>query len=298
MADWLQKRFGVLAAGILVLVASGPACRKEKPNSSQGTASGTNNTSKPRVDSSRLSRKETDKAIEELIEAWDKVTAASVTVTAKAKRDLADRAESKGKGVYNYKEEDGRTRIHYYLNSQIDFWFGENKYFTLERVEWVSYGDTLDHLVLQYENRKRTRSKYDHEKVLQLGGRPLFDSLTATHEIDLLGREQEPGKEIYVFETRSKDGSGRGTHFFDRSNGIRVKWVEEDDHGEVLLEMTVPDVNLSPTFDEKSFEMTYYENVDFVDEITGEVIPAARKQEAPAAAESATPPPPDAEQSP
>jgi len=214
------------------------------------------------------------KIIDELSAAWDKIDKLSLTVESEARRDLGDKADSKGKGLYSYQREGDRVRIHYYLNNSIKFFFGTDQYHTWERVEWVVDGDIMEYLVLQYENRRLVRSKYDPNNVLQPGGKILFDSLRAGNDLRLKGEESFQDMEVYVIEAKPTDGDGLGLHYFDKKTGIRVKWLETAGNGDKLLQMTVPKINLSPALSDASFVMTQYKNVEIVDEITGQVTPA------------------------
>ncbi len=263
MNNLIPARFAIAMIVIAFSVGSG-ACGKEAGRSSK-TESLKTATSKPTTEPAS-GAPSIDDALRALVAAWNRVEAVSAKVETWALRDIGDRAFSEGKGMYNYRVENGTTRLRYHVTNMINFWVGDTHYYTPEVVAFATDGKILEHLTLQHDIRQLVKTRYRPTNVLQIGGHIVIDALRADNKIESMKPARIDERDALVFECRANDGVGSSTYTFDVKSGIRVGWVERDGAGDRILSVTLSDLNLSPEFKDEDLTMVPVDRYTLIDE--------------------------------
>jgi hypothetical protein len=249
--------WGVIPAVAICMVLSvAPGCRRK-----------TEKNAPPKVVDEHVKQ-----TFEALSSAWASVEAFSVDMASNAKRDVADRAESKGKGGYRFQKKDGRDHIHYFVSGVVTFWLGEDRYAAGERVQYATDGVVLNKLTLQPDHRELLRTPYSPEKILLLGGDYVYNRLLDAYQLEVTGEEVRDGRDVVVIKATAPESDGWIVYQFDKATGIIMAQFEYDADGATVFKMENSNLNLSPEYTDEDFTFITPEEITIIDETGAERI--------------------------
>jgi hypothetical protein len=205
----------------------------------------------------------------DLIAKWDQVQSGSVVIGTKLPDAATLKGYTTGRGTYDFLKRGGKLLIRFFMQNNLHFRTAELAFMsTHELLFFVHDGQFLYYQLQQPQQMKKaTKSKYSPEKVLQLGGRDLFDQLRK-HDLVLGADEDVDGKSTYVIEAAPVEGAWKARHYFDKQTGIRIQHLEFDAEGNESFRLTVTEVNLQPEFSEGHFTYKLPEGFELTDETT------------------------------
>jgi outer membrane lipoprotein-sorting protein len=261
--DEMRNRNSVVVIGMIVLsgLAVYTVCRKASTTTTTGT-SNTPSTPKPPV----LDEK-TRTVIAELTARWDELQAFSATIATELPQAAGNPGSTLGKGTYEWAKR-GETRlIRFGLVNTIRITTGEAKTLrTGEILNFVYDGEFLYSQLQQPKTFKQTtKSRYEPDRVLQIGGKNLFRDLSESNSLKLLPEEMLNGRASYVIEATPTAGKGSAVHYFDKQTGVRSRMIERDETGKATLTLTLSDFNTSPEFSEDYFTYKLPEGFELID---------------------------------
>ena len=261
--DEMRNRNSVVVIGMIVLsgLAVYTVCRKASTTTTTGT-SNTPSTPKPPV----LDEK-TRTVIAELTARWDELQAFSATIATELPQAAGNPGSTLGKGTYEWAKRGEKRLIRFGLVNTIRITTGEAKTLrTGEILVFVYDGEFLYSQLQQPKTFKQTtKSRYEPDRVLQIGGKNLFRDLSESNSLKLLPEEMLNGRASYVIEATPTAGKGSAVHYFDKQTGVRSRMIERDETGKATLTLTLSDFNTSPEFSEDYFTYKLPEGFELID---------------------------------
>ena len=110
-----------------------------------------------------------------------------------------------------------------------------------------------------------TKSRTTSQDTQFVGGRPLFEQLRRLSAPELIGEESMDGKHVYVLQGTLQRGDGKTTFYVDKSTGLLLKLVAENESKRTKFTFTVTDIKLDVEFGEDHFVFTPPEGVELED---------------------------------
>jgi outer membrane lipoprotein-sorting protein len=261
--DEMRNRNSVVVIGMIVLsgLAVYTVCRKASTTTSTGTGN-TPSTPKPPV----LDEK-TKTAIAELTARWDELQAFSATVSTELPQAAGNPGTTQGKGTYEWSKRGEKRLIRFFLVNTIRITTGEAKTLrTAEILNFVYDGEFLYSQLQQPTTFKQTtKSRYEPDRVLQIGGKDLFRGLSESNSLKLQPEEMLNGRASYVIEATPTTGKSSSIHYFDKQTGVRSRLIERDETGKATLTLTLSELNTSPEFSEDYFMYKLPEGFELID---------------------------------
>ena len=235
-------------------------CRKASPPKTTGPDSTPSTPKAPLLD------EKTRTVIAELTARWDELQAFSASVATKLPQAAGNPGETKGRGTYEWAKRGGKRLFRMSLGNTLWIYQGDAKTTrTGEMLIFVYDGEFLysQRQLKQFE--KTTKSRYEPDRVLQIGGQDLFRGLTETNILKLRPEEMVDGRDAYVVEATPITGKGSAVHYFDKQTGVRLKWIERDETGKAKLTLTLSELNTTPEFSEDYFTYKLPEGFELID---------------------------------
>jgi hypothetical protein len=213
---------------------------------------------------------------DEMITAWQGVEAVSAEVETYMSSALGQPGMTAGGGTYDLSKRGGTLRIRFAMNNELRLNLADAKetehFFAIEALRWLVDGDMIYHSYHQPDFKRvgetvarATKEKYSPDKVVQIGGKALFDQLERDFDLQRLPDIEYEGRQVYVLRGNARGGDWHSLHYFDKESGIRVRMVENDADGSASLRITLKDVNLTPAFEPDHFTFTPHKDVEIED---------------------------------
>lgn len=260
----------IVAVSVAVGVTAQSACSKgkkapESGSTSETTPSKSNTPPSPPQREGKVDEKLTP-IIAELVANFDKHEG----ITAKFKTELAMAASgpgsTKGDGTYDCKKQDGKLLISLWLTNAMNIFTADKNLFSVERIDDMYDGEFLYKRLQQHQLKQLVKRNYSHDGILQIGGRGLFEPLRQKNDLKLLPDETLDGNAMVVIEATPLSGGWKGKHYFDKSTGIRHKFIETDAAGVPQVTLTVSEIKLNPEFRADTFTPKAPAGFKFIDE--------------------------------
>lgn len=261
--DAMRNRNSVVVIGILGLLglAVCTVCRKASPSKTAGPDSAPPTSKAPILDEKIRT------VIAELTTRWDALQAFSAAVTTELPQAAGNTGKTKGKGNYEWAKRGAKRLIRFGLVNTLWFDMGDAKTTrTGEILVFVYDGEFLySQLQQPVQFKQTTKSRYEPERVLQIGGKDLFRGLTETNILKLRPEEMVDGRAAYVLEATPTTGKGSSVYYFDKQTGAQLKMIVRDETGKATLTLTLSDLNTSPEFSEDYFAYKLPEGFELID---------------------------------
>jgi outer membrane lipoprotein-sorting protein len=204
--------------------------------------------------------------VDEMLTAWDKVSAVTAAVETMLPEAAGHKGKTKGKGTYWLQKKDGKVLIHFDLRNALRIKREEEiTMVTGEVLIWTVDGEHLYTFTNQPGHKEAVKRKLDYNEVLQIAGPHLFRDLVTNNQLTLLPEEMKDNHATKVIKAKPNDGSWETLHYFDKATGIRVEMTETDAQGEVTLQIKLSEVNTNPTISEDQFKFVVPEGVTLED---------------------------------
>ncbi len=262
--------FAIIALTAVVALSGYAVCNRPS-RLTTATRQGLAPEKQPAVDSQVQSR------IDDLCTKWDAIQTITAVIHTRAPGAAGYEGSTKGEGNYAYQKTDGNPLLRLHLRNM----FTIHKETTLpdgrisprlysgEVLVFLHDGNALWNQITQVENKKIYKRRYDSSEVLQLGGRALWDTLTAGTNVKMLPDEKVEevnNTDANVFSVVPLDGDWTSTHWFDKKTGLRLKTVEKDLSGEDTLTLWLAEINYAPEFAEDRFVFQISDGWEVIDE--------------------------------
>jgi len=249
--------------GVIVLfgLAVYAVCRKAASPALSG-ADRASTTPKP-----SLLNEQTRTVIAELTAHWDELQAFSAVVSTELPQAAGKPGRTLGKGTYEWSKRGEKRLIRFFLGNTLRFEAGDAQAIrTSEILNFVYDGEFLYSQLQQPTTFKQTtKSRYEPDRLLQLGGKDLFRGLTETNSLKLQPEEMLNGRASYVIEATPTTGTRSSIHYFDKQTGVRSRMIERDETGKATLTLTLSEFNTSPEFSEDYFTYKLPEGFELID---------------------------------
>ena len=266
--DAMRNRNSVVMIGMIVLfgLAVYTVCRKASAPTTIGT-DGASSTPKPPV----LDEK-TRTVIAELTARWDELQAFSAAVATELPQAAGNPGTTQGKGTYEWSKRGEKRLIRFGLVNTLRIETGEAKAIrTGEILVFLYDGEFLYSQLQQPKTFKQTtKSRYEPDRVLQIGGKDLFRGLSETNILKLQPEEMVAGRAAYVIEATPTSGTGSAVHYFDKQTGVQLKMIVRDESGKATFTLTLSELNTTPEFSEDHFTYKLPEGFELIDKTRGE----------------------------
>ncbi|MFH1110278.1 MAG: hypothetical protein V1790_13950 [Planctomycetota bacterium] len=205
-------------------------------------------------------------AIADLVARWDQLQSFSAAVATDLPQGAGKPGLTKGKGTYECAKRGDKLLIRFGLVNNVWVETGDAKrVHTGEILVFVYDGEFLYSQLQQPKLKKTTKSVYEPDRVLQVGGRELFRSLSETNSLKLAGEQMVDDRAVYVIEATSTTGDGSAVHYFDKQTGAQLKRIERDKDGKDTLTLTLSDLKANPEFSEDYFTYKLPEGFELID---------------------------------
>ena len=205
--------------------------------------------------------------IAELTARWDELQAFSASVATELPQAAGNPGTTVGKGTYEWSKRGEKRLIRFGLGNTLRIVIGEAKAFrTGEILTFVYDGEYLYSQLQQPKTFKQTtKTRYEPDQVLQIGGQELFRSLIENNSLKLLPEEMLNGRASYVIEATPTTGHGSSIHYFDKQTGVQSRMIQRDETGMAMLTLTLSEFNTSPEFSEDYFTYKLPEGFELID---------------------------------
>lgn len=251
--DAMRNRNSVVVIGILGVFGLTVCtdCRKASPPNSRA----------PILDD------KTRAVITELTARWDELQAFSAAVTTELPQAAGNPGKTQGKGTYDWAKRGAKRLIRFDLVNNLRIDHGEAKATrTGEILVFVYDGEFLySQLQQPQQYKKTTKTRYEPDRILQIGGQDLFQGLVENNSLKLAPEEMIDGRAAYVVEAAPTTGKGSAVHYFDKQTGVQLKVIVRDETGSPTLTLTLSDINISPEFSEDYFTYKLPEGFELID---------------------------------
>jgi hypothetical protein len=270
--DTMRNRRSVITISVAILFGLAAYAVYRKPGllssftrSTAPTTTGTDRASStpkaPVID------EKTQWVIADLVARWDTLRAFSASVATELPTAAGKPGTTKGQGTYEWAKRDDELLLRFGLLNTLRIARGDAKFFrTNEMLVFVYDGEFLYSQLHQPKFKKTTKSPYEPDRVLQIGGRELFRSLSETNSLKLVGEEMVDGRAVHIIEATPIGGAGNAVHYFDKQTGARLKMIERDETGKAKLTLTLSDLHTNPEFSEDHFTYKLPEGFELMDE--------------------------------
>lgn len=210
--------------------------------------------------------------IAELTARWDELQAFSASVSTELPQAAGNPGTTRGKGTYEWSKRGEKRLIRFALGNTLRIVTGEAKAIrTGEILTFVYDGEFLYSQLQQPKLFKQTtKTRYEPDRVLQIGGQELFRSLIESNSLKLLPEEMINGRASYVIEATPTTGKSSSIHYFDKQTGVRSRMIESDETGKATLTLTLSDFHTSPEFSEDYFTYKLPEGFELIDKTKDE----------------------------
>ncbi len=236
-------------------------CKKSPPPLTTGGGDATSRAQPPVID------EKTQSIIAELAKRWEEWPAFSADVATVLPTAAGKPGVTKGKGTYVWTKRGDKRLIRFFLSNWLKFDLGDTKTAITSEVLIFLYDGEFLYSQLQQpiEFKETTKSRYQPERILQIGGQDLFKTLAETNELKLVGEEMLDVRAAYVIEARPVTGNGSSVHYFDKQTGARLKMIERDESGKAVLTLSLSNLNTNPELSEDRFIYTLPEGFKLID---------------------------------
>jgi outer membrane lipoprotein-sorting protein len=205
-------------------------------------------------------------AIADLVARWDQLQSFSATVVTELPQGAGNPGLTKGKGTYECAKRGDKLLIRFGLVNNVWIETGEaQRVHTGEILLFAYDGEFLYSHLQQPKLRKTTKSVYEPDRVLQVGGRELFRGLSETNSLKLAGDQMVDDRAAYVIEATPTTGDGSAVHYFDKQTGAQLKRIERDKDGKDTLTLTLSALKANPEFSEDYFTYKLPEGFELID---------------------------------
>jgi len=266
--DAMRNRNSFVMMGMIVLfgLAVYAVCRKASLPTTPGT-----NSASPTANPQVLDEN-TRTLIAELTAKWDELQAFSAAVATELPQAAGKPGTTRGIGTYEWSKRGEKRLIRFGLGNTLRIETGEAKAIrTGEILNFVYDGEFLYSQLQQPKTFKQTtKSRYEPDRVLQIGGKDLFRALSESNSLKLRAEEMVDGRAASVIETTPTTGKGSAVHYFDKQTGVRWKMIERDETGKATLTLTLSEFNTTPEFSEDHFTYKLPEGFELIDKTRGE----------------------------
>jgi len=254
----------ICIVSLTVLSAVASRCKKDQPAS----------TAVPEIRSTDASRSASpghvDPVVRQKVDAltakWNANKSVAGTIHISLNNAAGKPGETTGLGTYVYQKLDGQERIRFWTENGLRFQQTETESLvTREFVRnWVK--DGVHHKYVHQPKLKRvTKMRYDPANVLHIGGPEVAAEILEAKLAQYLPNEHVSGVPVAAFETTNEEG-GKARHYFDESNGVRIKYEEYGMDVKPQATITVTDIKLDQEYDDDVFEAAVPPGYEFVDE--------------------------------
>ena len=267
-ADWkwmdaMRNRNSVVMIGMIVLfgLAVYTVCRKASVPTTPGPDRASSAPKPPVLD------EKTRTVIAELTARWDELQAFSAAVATELPQAAGNPGTTQGKGTYEWSKRGEKRLIRFGLVNTLRIETGEAKAILTGEILIFLYDGEFLYSQLQQPRifKQTTKSRYEPDRVLQIGGKDLFRGLSETNSLKLRPEEMVDGRAAYVIETTPTTGKGSTVHYFDKQTGVRLKMIEGDETGKATFTLTLSDLNTSHEFSEDYFTYKLPEGFELID---------------------------------
>ena len=257
------NRYSVVMMGMIVFfgIAIYTVCRKNASPTTPGSDQASSTTKPPVLDEKNRT------VIAELTTRWDELQAFSAVVHTELPQGAGKPGKTQGNGTYEWSKRGEKRLIRFYLVNTIRIETGEAKVLrTAEILNFVYDGEYLYSQLQQPRTFKQTtKSRYEPDRVLQIGGKELFRDLSENNSLKLQPEEMLNGRASYVIEATPTTGTRSSIHYFDKQTGVRSRMIERDETGKATLTLTLSEFNTSPEFSEDYFTYKLPEGFELID---------------------------------
>lgn len=266
VGNWMGAMFTrnsmvVMAVLGFSLLLMGANCRKASlPNSAEPDGAPTHSKA-PVLD------EKVKAMIVELTARWDELQAFSAAVDTELPQAAGNPGKTRGKGSYEWVKRGAKRLIRFGLVNTILIDHGQAKRTrTGEILVFVYDGEFLYSQLQQPKDyMKTTKSRYEPDRILQIGGQDLFRGLVENNFLKLGSEETIDGRAVYVLEATSTTGKGSAVHYFDKLTGAQLKMIVRDETGNAKLTVTLTEINTTPEFSEDYFSYKLPEGFELID---------------------------------
>jgi len=262
--DAMRNRNSVFVIGIIGLLGLVvcTVCRKASPPKTTGPDNVPSTSNTPILDAKIKT------VIAELTARWDELQTFSAAVATELPQAAGNPGKTLGKGTYELAKRGAKRLFRLGLANTLWIDHGDAKSTqTGEILVFVYDGEFLYSQLQQPQHfKKTTKSRYEPDRVLQIGGQDLFRGLTENNILKLGPEEIVDGRAAYVVEATPTTGKGSAVHYFDKQTGARLKMMVRDESGKSTLTLTLSDLNTSPVFSEDHFTYKLPEGFELIDE--------------------------------
>lgn len=205
--------------------------------------------------------------VDEMLNAWDGVQAVSANVETFMPKALGQPGTTNGSGTYDLLKKNGKVLIRFDVVNTMKLDIADDpehtQYYAGERLRWVVDGDVIYHWFQQPDFKKAgevveraTKEPYSPDKIVQIGGQPLFDQLRHDFDLRRLPDIDYEGRPVYVLRGDAHGANWHSLHYFDKESGIRVRMVENEADGSASLRILLKHLDLAPEFGPDHFTFT------------------------------------------
>jgi len=269
--DFMRNRTSAVTAGLIVLMglALYTVCRKPGPPPSVSQTASPPATGAKRPAAAPKTPAIDEKAanaIADLVARWDQLQSFSAAVATELSQGAGKPGMTKGKGTYECARRGDKLLVRFGLVNNVWVETGDaQRIHTGEILLFVYDGEFLYSQLQQPQLKKTTKSVYEPDRVLQVGGRELFRSLPETNGLKLAGEQMVDDRAAYVIEAAPTTGDGSAVHYFDKQTGARLKMIERDKDGKDTLTLTLSDLKANPELSEDYFTYKLPEGFELID---------------------------------
>jgi len=264
----MRNRYSVALIGMVVLfgLALYTVCRKPSVPITIGTDSAPPAPRPPLLD------EKTQSVIAELTARWDELQAFSAAVATVLPEAAGNPGTTQGGGTYEWSKRGEKGLIRFSLTNILRFEKGEAGAIRTGEILLFLYDGEFLYSQLQQPKKfkQTTKSRYQSDRVLQIGGEDLFRDLTSGNSVKLLPEEMVDGRAAYVIEAIPTTGIGGTVNYFDKQTGVRLKLIAHDETGKATLTLTLSELNTSPEFSEDHFTYKLPAEFELIDKTLNE----------------------------
>lgn len=259
----MRNRNSVVMIGMIVLfgLAVYTVCRKASVPTTPGPDRASSTPQPPILD------EKTRTVIAELTARWDELQAFSASVATELPQAAGKPGTTRGRGTYEWTKRGEKRLFRFGLGNSLWIETGEAEAIQTAEILIFLYDGEFLYSQLQQPRifKQTTKSRYEPDRVLQIGGKDLFRGLSETNSLKLQPEEMLNGRASYVIEATPTTGKSSSIHYFDKQTGVRSRMIERDETGKATLTLTLSDLNTSPEFSEDYFTYKLPEGFELID---------------------------------